>query len=104
MRFFSSILLVGLIASSGCTTQEAGENFRETPIGGLIAGQTYPDEYLRKVEKANIEAQEADALERNAPTERAFNTKTKRYEYVPKDTVQRWNEEAQRWEFTPERE
>ncbi len=104
MRSFLLALVIGAGMFSGCTTQEAGQNFRETPIGGLIAGQTYPDEYLRKVEQANLQAREAENLERNSPTERAYNTVTGRYEYVPKDTEQRWNEQQQRWEFTPARD
>lgn len=104
MRAFLSALVIVSALFSGCTTQDAGQSFRDTPMGGLIAGQTYPDEYLQKVEEANIQAREAEKLERNSPTERALNTATGRYEYVPKDTKQRWNEQEQRWEFTPERE
>ena len=32
---------------------------------------------------------------------RAYNTKTGSIEYVPEGTVQKWNEENQRWEFSP---
>lgn len=71
-----------------------------TPLGSLLSGTIAPEEYLQEVEQANRAAQEQERLDFNRETERAYNTRTGRYEYVPRDTTQRWNPETGRWEFT----
>ncbi|MDX2109406.1 MAG: hypothetical protein SFY80_04105 [Verrucomicrobiota bacterium] len=95
--------MASLILSGCSSTSDSSTGYQGSPIVGLVAGQTYPDEYLQKVEKNNREANAAEKLEHNKPTERAYNTVSGKYEFVPSDTEQRWNAKEQRWEFTPAR-
>ena len=100
IAFFAAILL-GACAG---TRETISEGFRESPIGSVATGETRSvKSYLKKVEQENIKAREAEQFEFNKQETRAYNTETGRYEYVPEDSQQRWNEEKQRWEFTPAR-
>lgn len=108
MASFSSstricLWLCGAAILTGCSSTDFSGSVKDSPIASLVVGDTYPDEYLQKVEAANRSAREQEQLETNAPTERAYNTVSGRYEFVPPDTEQRWNEKDQRWEFTPTR-
>jgi hypothetical protein len=90
--------LPALLALGGCAT---GDGQSGSPTGALLRGRIAPDQYLREVERANIETREQEQREFNRENTRAYNTRTGRYEYVPADTQQYWNEHAKRWEFTP---
>lgn len=87
-----SILL--LLVLAGCANSQS-------PTASLMRGEIAADQYLTAVTKANEETRESEAFELNKEPTRAFNTKTKRFEFVPKDTQQFWNDETKRWEFTP---
>lgn len=95
------LLLVSFL--TGCASNEGviSQGLRESPTGKLVRGEIHPDQYLSEVEKANENANAQAQFEMDREPTRAFNTKTKRFEYVPKDTQQYWSEENQRWEFTP---
>ncbi len=101
--FRNYIWWVGVALLAGCSSTDFLGSVKDSPIASLVVGDTYPDEYLQKVEAANRSARRQEQLETNTPTERAYNTVSGRYEFVPADTEQRWNEKEQRWEFTPTR-
>ncbi len=90
-------LLVGLVVG-GCTSDDVAE---ASPTMRLFRGEIAADEYADEITAANIQTQQAAQFEVNREPTRAYNTKSGNYEYVPEDTQQRWNEEDQRWEFTP---
>ena len=98
------LILVSLLltACASSVDTESGEPRRSsTPTGGLLRGELSADEYFGAITKANErDRQEQQFLMDREPT-RAYNTKTGRIEYVPEGTVQKWNEDNQRWEFTP---
>ena len=60
------------------------------------------EDYLEKISQSNKMAREDELREMNKDTVRAFNLSTGQFEYIETDTLQRWNEEEKRWEFTPE--
>ena len=68
-----------------------------------MSGETTDfDAYLAKVRSKNEEARQEETRQYNKATVRAFNLKTGKYQYVPADSLQRWNEEEKRWEFNPD--
>lgn len=97
------ILLLIAVLFAGCATTEdsEGESRATSPTGALLRGEITTDQYLEAITEANKEAREAEQFEVNKEPTRAFNTRTQRIEYVPKGTIQKWNEATQRWEFTP---
>ena len=99
----SPICVLCLFALLGCASDDSviSQGLRESPAGKLIRGEIHPDQYLEEVEKANENDNARAQFEVNREPTRAFNTKTKQFEYVPQDTRQYWSEENQRWEFTP---
>ena len=101
MKWIFRLLPVVLLA--GCASPEApeGESRASSPTGALVRGEIKADEYLEKITEANVEARESEQFEFNREPTRAYNTKTGRFEYVPEGAAQKWNEENQRWEFTP---
>ena len=78
----------------GCTSDNG------SPTGALVRGEIAADEYLGAVREANEEARANEQFEVNREPTRAYNTKTGKVEYIPDGASQKWNEEAQRWEFT----
>ncbi len=81
------------------------EDVRDSSIGSVVTGETTDAEsFFGRMRQANIEAREQEERERNLETVRAFNLKTGRYEFVPLDSLQHWNEEERRWEFQPSAE
>lgn len=72
-----------------------------SPTAALIRGDIAADQYFDAVSEANRQSNADAAFETNRDPTRAFNTKTGKFEYVREDTDQSWNEETQRWEFTP---
>lgn len=95
------IAMTALLA--GCATSQPEDAFIETksPTGKLVRGELTPEQYLAAITAANKEARSNEQFELNKEPTRAFNTKTGRIEYVSEGSVQKWNEQAQRWEFTP---
>lgn len=79
---------------TGCATSDS-------PTTALVRGEITADEYLSAIREANEEDRTAEQHALDKEPVRAFNTRTGRVEYVPEGTVQKWNEETQRWEFTP---
>ena len=73
----------------------------DSPTTALVRGEITADEYLDAIEEANEEERANAQFEFNKEPTRAYNTKTGRFEYVPEGTSQSWNEDTQRWEFTP---
>lgn len=73
----------------------------DSPTTALVRGEITADEYLDAIKEANEEDRANAQFEFNKEPTRAYNTKTRQFEYVPEDTTQSWNEETQRWEFTP---
>lgn len=94
-------LALGFVAGCSSTVDTIGQGLRESPTGRLIRGEIALDEYDDALTEANVEAREREQFEVNRQTTRAYNTATGQVEYVPEDTQQVWNEEMQRWEFTP---
>ena len=75
----------------------------ESPLGSVLQGETTGlEDYLEKISQSNKMAREDELREMNKDTVRAFNLSTGQFEYIETDTLQRWNEEEKRWEFTPE--
>lgn len=87
----------------GCGSYEFSRENPETgsPTEALLTGKLMADEYLDAVKEANEESRKVQQFEVNKEPNRAFNTVAKRFEYVPEGTTQKWNENTQRWEFTP---
>ncbi len=102
-------LILGLIVSTGCQNPDnsalkpVATGVAESPLGSVLAGETTGLEgYIEKVRNSNEQARQEELREMNKETVRAFNLSTGQYEYVETDSLQRWNEEEKRWEFTPE--
>lgn len=97
------IKLLPFLLLAGCAGPETpeGGTRAQTPTGALVRGEIQADEYLDKIKEANIEARETEQFEFNREPTRAYNTKTGKFEYVPDGATQKWNEQTQRWEFTP---
>ena len=94
------LLLTPTFLIFACKSVE--EDVRGSSIGSVVTGETTNVEgFFGLMRRANIEAQEQEERERNQETVRAFNLKTGRYEFVPMDSIQHWNEEERRWEFHP---
>lgn len=89
----------GLIFLSGCANYEA-----DSPTVRLFRGEIHADEYRDAVAHTNERQRAQEAFETNRVPTRAYNTRTGRFEFVPQDTVQAWNPDTQRWEFTPPRD
>ena len=104
MKMIMAIGLVSLLLA-GCAAPPSpeGDTTRRSssPTGALVRGEISADQYLDAVTQANTEARETEQFEFNKEPTRAYNTKTGRIEYVPEGSIQKWNEEDQRWEFTP---
>lgn len=98
MPFIATSVLLG-----GCATSQPEDAFIETksPTGKLVRGELTAEEYLAAITAANQEARSNEQFELNKEPTRAYNTKTGRIEYVPEGSIQKWNEQSQRWEFTP---
>jgi hypothetical protein len=99
MLLLASLLLTACASSVDPETGEATQ--ARSPAGGLLSGELSPDEYFGAITKANERDREEQQFMLNREPTRAYNIKTGRIEYVPEGTVQKWNEEYQRWEFTP---
>ena len=89
-------LLPALLLLAACSSDPS-----ISPTGALISGNLKSDEYLGAVKKANEATNEQELFEANRVPTRAYNTNTGKFEYVPEDTEQFWNEKTKRWEFTP---
>ncbi len=89
------LLLLGAAFLAGCATGS------ESPTTALVRGELSADEYLEAIKDANEEERANAQFQFNKEPTRAYNTNTGRFEYVPEGTTQSWNEETQRWEFTP---
>ena len=103
MKWLIVQVMVALLLA-GCSSSVPGgkaEEKAQTPTGALIRGQLSPDEYFGAVKKANEKERANEQFLMNREPTRAYNTKTGRFEYVPEGNSQSWNEETQRWEFTP---
>ncbi len=88
-------LLIGLV---GCNSNNTA--IKESPLGSVITGETKTlDKYIGNIKKRNLEDQSSRASEYFKETIRAYNLRTGKYDFVPKDTLQRWNETEKRWEF-----
>jgi hypothetical protein len=100
MRLFVCGTLLFLTA---CATRERTPNSprADSPTTALIRGEITADEYLSAIREANEKDRANEAFELNKEPTRAYNTKTNKVEYVPEGTDQYWNEQTQRWEFTP---
>ena len=86
------LLAASVLVLTGCASKSSDSEGtrRASPTAALLRGELTTEQYLEAVKDANEEE----------PT-RAYNTRTGRFEYVPEGTIQKWNEETQRWEFTP---
>jgi hypothetical protein len=93
-------LFAGLLLT-GCATYDREDPETGSPTGALLRGELASDEYIEALEEANEASRAGQQFEINREPTRAFNTRTEQVEYVPEGTDQRWNEEKQRWEFTP---
>ena len=94
-------LLSGAFLVGGCTSVEEG--VKESSIGSVVTGETTDVEgFFERVRRQNQEDRDQKERNRNRDTVRAYNLKTGKYEFVPSDSLQRWNEEERRWEFHPE--
>ncbi|MCC5841405.1 MAG: hypothetical protein JJT96_14910 [Opitutales bacterium] len=89
--------------TAGCTSlsETVRDGWRESPTGSLVRGDIAPGEYLGAVTRANEDARRREQFEFNRDRNRAFNRNTGRIEHVPDDADVFWNEETERWEFTP---
>jgi len=99
----SSWLSIGFALSvvflTGCSHyQDVSDS---SPTTALLSGKITSKEYFKSVEQANLAQQEQEQFEFNREPTRAYNTKTGKFEFVPKDSQQKWNENTKRWEFTP---
>lgn len=99
VHLLAVLLLAG--CASGIPGEEQSQSNASTPTGALIRGELKADEYFGAITKANEQERENEQLLMNLEPTRAFNTKSGKFEYVPEGTTQKWNEETQRWEFTP---
>lgn len=91
----ATALSLGLL---GCSSPPTGE---ASPTVRLLRGDLGANQFAGAVTAANTESRAAEQFEVNRVPTRAYNTTTGRYEYLPEDTQQRWNEAEKRWEFTP---
>ena len=94
---------LALLLLPGCASQEFSRENPDTgsPTGALLRGDITSEEYLKAIADANAATQSEELFLLNKEPTRAYNTKTKRIEYLPEGTTQKWNEQTQRWEFTP---
>jgi len=100
--FFPSIaLLAGAFAGCTSTGDAIRRGLDESPTVGLLRGEVQRDEYAQRLTEANENVRAQEQFEANESPNRALNTRTGRYEYVPEGADVRWNEETRRWEFTP---
>jgi len=97
------LLLVTIILITGCSSAPVPEErpSRMSPTEALVRGELAADEYLDAIKEANEQDRKNEQFELNKEPTRAYNTKTGKIEYIPSRTTQTWNEETQRWEFTP---
>ena len=97
---FVSLLLLGAAFTVGCETGQQGI----TKSPARAATSSAPNDlegFIQKVKRTNEEARDREMREQNVEAVRAFNRETGKYEYVPLDSLQYWNEKEKRWEFTP---
>jgi hypothetical protein len=104
-KALAATLLIALLLA-GCATPDAVDEPAEarrggSPAGALLRGEIDTDQYLQALTEANRQARADEQFEFNKEPTRAYNTRTRRFEYVPEDSTQKWNEQTQRWEFTP---
>jgi len=97
------LLIPALVLLAGCAAGPVAQErpTRLSPTEAFVRGELAADEYLEAIKEANEQDRAAEQFELDKEPTRAFNTKTKQIEYVPQGTSQEWNEETQRWEFTP---
>lgn len=94
--------LFAIAFCTGCSTvQEEAKEPTSGPVGSSDTAQL--EGYLERVGSKNAQARAEETREYNKETVRAFNLKTGKYQYVPIDSLQRWNETEKRWEFEPDR-
>ncbi len=91
------------LGAAGCssTAETVRDGWRESPTGSLVRGDIEPNEYFGAIQRANEEANHRQQFEANIRNERVFNTKTERFEHLPKDHPRVWNPKTNRWEYTP---
>lgn len=101
MKLF--LILTSLSFLAGCASQEFNRENADTgsPTGALLRGDISSEQYLEAIADANAATRSEELFLLNKEPTRAYNTKTKRIEYLPEGTTQKWNETSQRWEFTP---
>lgn len=101
MKLF--LILTSLSFLAGCASQEFNRENADTgsPTGALLRGDISSEQYLEAIADANAATRSEELFLLNKEPTRAYNTKTKRIEYLPEGTTQKWNETTQRWEFTP---
>lgn len=98
-RFLCSLIVLGSACLFvGCTSNDLAE---ASPTVRLFRGQIKPDQYAGELTRANEETRDAEQFDVNRQPTRAYNTASGKFEFVPEDTEQHWNEKEQRWEFTP---
>jgi hypothetical protein len=95
------VFLAAGMAGCASLSETVRDGWRESPTGSLVRGDIAPGEFLGAVTRANEEARRREQFEFNRERNRAFNRNTGRIEHVPDDADVFWNEETERWEFTP---
>jgi len=98
LRFSLVTLALALIAGCGSVENSPLVN---NAVVSVLSGESTLDEAGDRIRLANEQAHAEENRELREDTVRAYNTKTDEFEFVAFDTVQRWNDEEQRWEFTP---
>jgi len=104
VKFMKAVFLILALSFliAGCASNYSREDpDTGSPTSALLRGDLTTDEYLEALTEANEASRMGQQFEMNREPTRAFNTRTNRIEYVPEGTDQRWNEDKQRWEFTP---
>lgn len=97
------ILLGGLLVGCASSERPVSTGIEESPTVSLLRGETEPDEFLREIERNNVETREQEQFEMNREDTRVYNTVTKRWEFMEPNSGQVWDEAEQRWEYTPSR-
>lgn len=100
-RVGSLLFLAAVVSGCASLSDTVRDGWRESPTGSLVRGDIAPGEFLGAVTRANEEARRREQFEFNRDRNRAYNRKTGRIEHVPEGADVTWNEETERWEFTP---
>ena len=93
-----TIITPAFLILVACNSVEEG--VRDSSIGSVVTGETSDVEgFFGRMRQANVEAREQEERERNQETVRALNLKTGRYEFVPLDSLQHWNDDGEALEY-----